>query len=792
MKIRSLELQNFQSYDDELITFPDGSTLLSGNMGTGKSTILRGIFCGLFQSDAKRVMPDIDGLDDLVQFGAEEASVELVWDVNGYTYTTEWVLGCDNDGDHSAHTKSCYVEGPGVDVSGVRDVKEVVQDDLIQMDSQSFVNSVYVQQKEIQRLLSADHDDRKKILDGLLGLDVVDDYRDRMKRARPAATRVRDDAGAKEEEIREQLEDFDEEDLRDQQQELNRKISETKSEKGDAEKKIESAVEDLREVNERIDEWQETQDEIEQVERDLESVREDRKENRSSLKSHQDKIEELEDVIIPVDEQDVKDRRERVSDLKADIASDKTRRDGLRDQIDEIDVPDVNDDLIDDLRRWCDALQQQWDAQELQDVKSELSDVTSQIETERRDMKRQVEEMEDRKEKLSGGECPTCGQSVEDHDPDDIDREIETVKNRTQEKIDQLKTRETELRLRKSTLERTQDLLSQFESQLDDLEDQQQERDEKQEKIDELRSELEGIDIEESQHHIGRLDMELDDWETSLEAQRERDKFEEKIDTLESEQERLRQEESGLKKQLEELQEEDWDIGELREARDKIQEAHDDLQDKIRELEDRLEDLRDDLSDVESDLRQIDSLKNRLETAVERKQWAQDRRDETEEMLSAYDSVKSDMRTQNISLLNRYTNEIFRELYRDTNYTEVKIGPDYRIKMLRSTGHTMEPRLASGGEGAVLNLALRAAVYRLVSEKESRVGDLPPFILDEPTQGMDSSHVRQLERLIDTIQGWDVNQIFMVSHEDSLRDITENRMEVSISGGSSSVDVRTS
>lgn len=792
MKIRSLELKNFQSYDDEFIVFPDGSTLLSGNMGTGKSTILRGIFSGLFQSDAKRVMPDIDGLDDLVQFGAEEASVELVWDVNGYTYTTEWVLGCDNDGDRSAHTKSCRAEGPGVDVSGVRDVKEVVQEDLIQMDAQSFVNSVYVQQKEIQRLLSADHSDRKKILDGLLGLDAVDDYRDRMKKARPAATRVRDDAGAREEEIREQLEDYDEEELRSQQQDLNSEISGVSQEREDAEQKLDSTKDDLREVNDRIEEWEETQEKIEQVERDLESIVEDRQETRSDLRSHREEIDSLEEDIIPVTEEQVEDRRDRVSDLKAEIASDETRLETLRDQVDDIDLPDVDEELLEDLKEWRDELLKRWDEGRIEEIDDRLNDLRGDIKTERRDMERQIETLEQRKEDLSDGECPTCGQPVEDHDPDEIDEEIEEIRQSSERKISELENEVECLEHEREILSRVQSMVLEADERIGNLVDLRDERDEKEDKIDELRDEIDSIDIQESQHKIGRLEMELDEWEESLKAQRRRDRLKDKIETLESEQERLKTEERDTRDQLEDLREEDWDIDQLREAKEKITDSKERLESRVSELVDKLEELRDELSRVESDLDQIDSLENRLEEAVERKQWAQERRDETEEMLSAYESVKSDMRTKNIALLNRYTNQIFRELYRDTNYTEVKIGPDYRIQMLRSTGHTMEPRLASGGEGAVLNLALRAAVYRLVSEKESRVGDLPPFILDEPTQGMDSSHVRQLERLIDTIQGWDVNQIFMVSHEDSLRDITDNRMDVSISSGTSSVDVRTS
>ena len=40
MLLRQLRLQNIRSYLDETIDFPEGPTLLSGDIGSGKSTIL--------------------------------------------------------------------------------------------------------------------------------------------------------------------------------------------------------------------------------------------------------------------------------------------------------------------------------------------------------------------------------------------------------------------------------------------------------------------------------------------------------------------------------------------------------------------------------------------------------------------------------------------------------------------------------------------------------------------------------------------------------------------------------
>ncbi|MBI4360151.1 AAA family ATPase [Candidatus Micrarchaeota archaeon] len=76
MKLESLELENIRSYAQTSIDFQDGVTLLEGDVGSGKSTVLYAIEFALF------------GLGDLkaghvLRHGTDVGSVELALDVNG-------------------------------------------------------------------------------------------------------------------------------------------------------------------------------------------------------------------------------------------------------------------------------------------------------------------------------------------------------------------------------------------------------------------------------------------------------------------------------------------------------------------------------------------------------------------------------------------------------------------------------------------------------------------------------------------------------------------------------------
>ncbi|WP_276302639.1 hypothetical protein [Halorussus lipolyticus] len=80
-------------------------------------------------------------------------------------------------------------------------------------------------------------------------------------------------------------------------------------------------------------------------------------------------------------------------------------------------------------------------------------------------------------------------------------------------------------------------------------------------------------------------------------------------------------------------------------------------------------------------------------------------------------------------------------MYQNSSYQQVVISQEeskdsyeYNIKLLRDDNELEGPSNASGGERAIVNLALRAGIYRLVAEKHGGDrGSLPPLILDEPT-----------------------------------------------------------
>jgi len=92
MLLQQLHLQNIRSYLDQTIAFPEGTTLLSGDIGSGKSTILLAIEFALFGSSR----PELPA-ESLLRKGAAKGTVELTFSLNNQKITIHRVLKKEKD-----------------------------------------------------------------------------------------------------------------------------------------------------------------------------------------------------------------------------------------------------------------------------------------------------------------------------------------------------------------------------------------------------------------------------------------------------------------------------------------------------------------------------------------------------------------------------------------------------------------------------------------------------------------------------------------------------------------------
>jgi ATPase involved in DNA repair len=90
------------------------------------------------------------------------------------------------------------------------------------------------------------------------------------------------------------------------------------------------------------------------------------------------------------------------------------------------------------------------------------------------------------------------------------------------------------------------------------------------------------------------------------------------------------------------------------------------------------------------------------------------------------------------------------------------------LTIYQKDGSALDPDQLSGGERALFNMSLRAAIYRLLVEGIDGAAPMPPLILDEPTVFLDAGHVTQLVSLVESMRDLGVEQIIVVSHDEEL------------------------
>ncbi|HMB49728.1 MAG TPA: AAA family ATPase, partial [Natronoarchaeum rubrum] len=205
MKFREIRLENFKCYADAELRLDEGVTVIHGVNGSGKSSLLEACFFALYGSKAL----DDRTLDDVITNGAEDAEIELAFDHGGEAYRIERRIRFSGE---RAQTAKCVLEAPDETIEGARAVRGYVAD-LLRMDAEAFVNCAYVRQGEVNKLIHASPSDRQDMIDDLLQLGRLEEYRERAREARLGVEDVLRDRRGRLNELDSQIAEKEAEDL---------------------------------------------------------------------------------------------------------------------------------------------------------------------------------------------------------------------------------------------------------------------------------------------------------------------------------------------------------------------------------------------------------------------------------------------------------------------------------------------------------------------------------------------------------------------------------------------------
>ncbi len=874
MRFDRVRLRNFKCYGAVDLALGSGVTVIHGPNGSGKSTLLEACFFALYGASALS-----STLDGVVTTGEEETEVELWFTHAGDPFHIEREVRRRGE---RARTRTCVLETPDGTVEGAVDVRERVTE-LLRMDTEAFVNCAYVRQGEVNKLINASPGDRQDMLDELLQLGRLEEYRERANDARLGVERVLDDKQGALGELDTQIEHKEEKGLHEQRNEYRSALAEVTDQRERFEENREAARETLDRAEEILAEQEKRQEQLGELEADIEELRERIRETERERERLADQIEDCKEAITAARErcdtllgvvgpvaEDGCSRAERREAARAELETVREEIESLTERIRELSVEKQEHDgereqlleRAEELeteatqhREEADELESELseDRAELAERRDELAAIDERVEqrreqfadapvafgeaaahreelaetlTDRREQRGEREaELANARERVAeaerlreAGNCPECGQPVEgsphvaalaerrervaelEAGLEQLDEEITTLETRLERAEQLLKHEEAVERL-----ERERETLAQL------LDERERGIEQRAERVETLREEA----TERAAAAANRREV-AEEADAQADACRERiadcnrqkgelaerrEKLEALVETL-GELSELVERRERLRERREERTERNDErrerVAERRERRDELREAVDEnrieqarekraeaseyleeVGTKLEELEERRDSLQAALGAVEQEIETLESLRERRAALETRVDQLVSLHGETEQLERLYADLRAELRQQNVETLERMLNETFELVYQNDTYARLELDGEYRLSVVQKDNRELDPQQLSGGERALFNLSLRCAIYQLLAEGIEGTAPMPPFILDEPTVFLDAGHVSQLLELIEAMYDLGVDQILVVSHDESLIGAAEDLVTVS-------------
>ena len=169
MKLKKLYLKNIRSYKEEEIVFPEGSVLLAGDVGAGKSTILLALEYSFFG-----LQPGQRGAL-LLRNNSEYGIVILEFEVNGKNIVIERRLKRGNKSVTNEYA-SIIIDKEKVEAS-LTEIKTIILEylgyprELIKKNNLLYRYTVYTPQEQMKQIILEDRETRLNILRHILGIE---------------------------------------------------------------------------------------------------------------------------------------------------------------------------------------------------------------------------------------------------------------------------------------------------------------------------------------------------------------------------------------------------------------------------------------------------------------------------------------------------------------------------------------------------------------------------------------------------------------------------------------------
>lgn len=796
MLIRRVKLHNIRSYADEVIEFPEGSLLLSGDIGSGKSTILLAVEFALFGADSDRLSGNA-----LLRKGTEEAEVELTFEMQGEKITIKRGLkkSRGNVGQTAGWILRDGKRKDGMPVELKSDVMELLgypEELVTKRKNLVYCYTVYCPQEEMKVILSDDKESRLDTLRKIFGID-------KYKRVRENCAMVIRELKVKQREMEARIASLD--DLLKQRDEKKKSFDAL----GEESVRVENV---LHEVQKKVELQREAKNACEQDVRVLQEKTKKAEVTSAQIALKQDilrkngaRIQQLREIVekymalgdyraielqvkeredkfhvqatrVTVLKQEMSHADVRIAELRREIAVDSSLDiHGKKGKVQELAQQIAQKDAVVKRKEAIDA--------EIQRFRSALKEYEVK--------KSQAEET--RHKILSLATCPLCLQSVsKEHKESVCDKQEESIAFFEKKLVDYrelLRAKEKESEEQRRVLDalgETERMFVNLTAELRHVEMRVKEVESKKSALDVLEKkkvalvqELEGYRLFDPTAD----GVEIRKLKEGLEKAREGARSRTMMEELNEANALLMQE---LKTFYETFQNLNKEIIELRPSEErfkKIEEGLDILSVEERALSIQHAKLLTEKSESEKRIVQfnkeivfMEDIKKRIGSLGQLRHWLE------EYFVHLMETIEKHVMMKIYHEFNDFFRTWFSMLIADDGMS-ARVDDSFN-PVIEQNGYEIDSAYLSGGERTSVALSYRLALNKVVNDIIHTIKTKELLILDEPTDGFSSE---QLDRVRDVLKQLQVKQVIMVSHETKIESFVDNVVRIGKEDGVSRV-----
>ncbi len=797
MILKTVKLENIRSYTSQSIDFPYGSVLLSGDIGTGKSTILLAIEFALFGI----IRTELSG-EHLLRHGKKEGSVELKFEIDGKEYIIKRGLKKQKE-NIVQDTGYLITDGKKFDGTPVELKSKIIgilgypEELVAKSKSLIYRYTVYTPQEEMKQILFEDKEARLDTLRKLFGIDkykaikenAVIFVRELRRKQSELGIRLEPlpeyDAKKKEKEERFKALLNESKKLSDELNIINKKVLEQKGDFEEIEKKINVVNEAKRnfhvmeaKISGRISSKDVNEKRVKELNISL-------SETEHKLASYtdvliEDDLEEELSKLITLSEQSAlieEELKEKRTDNQKEIAE---KRDAIKSRLLELEK----------------VTSKRTEYEKLLDEHNEKS-TRARVFVENINFSIQ-ESREKIKNILALEVCPICNQNVNDsHKEEIVNNENEKIKKSAEEKskYDQAAKKISEnIAKIKNNLENISKKEEKYNKEREEfikIEENLLQIAQRQKEFSTLLGKKKKIDDFLGKRSIDRTGIKLviETKKKQLAGLREKKALLEKAEQnkihisslqketaeIDAEIAKLTIEKNKFEKTLKEFENVDKTHEELKSAYEEEKEKQKQLEIKTASFAQEKKSLEKDIIEIEAKLLLMKKIKDQLKELSSTEIWFD--KFFMNLMSTMEKHIMISIHKEFEALLKGWLSMLIEEI-------DISLEEDFSVK-IHQDGYVTDIESLSGGEKTSVALAYRLALNKVINDMISHIKTKDLIILDEPTDGFSSE---QLDKVRDILNELAMKQTIIVSHESKMESYVENIIRVSKTENLSTVE----